>query len=280
MIVTRFAPSPTGPLHAGHAFSALFAFRAAQQATGRFLLRMEDIDQTRSRRAFEIGILDDLDWLGLAWETPVRRQSEHFEDYQAALDRLDGMGLTYPCFCTRKEIAAEIAASAGAPHGPDGPVYPGTCRHLDMETVADRFDRGDSFALRIDMGQAMAMTGPLTLEESGVRIAAAPELFGDVVLARKETPASYHLAVTVDDALQGVTLVTRGEDLLPAASVHRVLQALLGLPEPAYRHHKLLTDAAGLRLAKRDGAPSLADVRASGVSAADFVAGLGFDPAI
>ena len=278
MIVTRFAPSPTGQLHTGHAFSALFAARAARGAGGRFLLRMEDIDKTRCKRAFEIGILDDLDWLGLQWETPVRRQSEHFEDYQAALERLDGMALTYPCFCTRKEIAAEIAASISAPHGPDGPVYPGTCRELDFETLAERFENGDAFALRLDMAKALAMTEPLTLEEKGERIAATPELFGDIILARKEMPASYHLAVTVDDAIQGVTLVTRGEDLLPAASVHRVLQALLGFAEPRYHHHKLLTDEDGRRLAKRDGSPSLADVRATGISAADFIAGLGFDP--
>jgi glutamyl-Q tRNA(Asp) synthetase len=275
MIVTRFAPSPTGRLHAGHAFSALFAARAAQG--GRFLLRIEDIDATRCRPEFEAGIFEDLAWLGLVWETPVRRQSDHFADYRKALDRLAGMQLLYPCFCTRREIAAEVAASAAAPHGPDGPLYPGTCRRRSAAERAERIAAGESFALRLDMAGAITMTGKLTLVEGGTRVAAAPAVFGDVVLARKETPASYHLAVTVDDALQGVTLVTRGEDLFPASYIHRLLQALLDLPEPAYRHHRLLTGPDGRRLAKREGAPALADVRASGVSAADFIAALGLD---
>lgn len=275
MIVTRFAPSPTGRLHAGHAFSALFAARAAQG--GRLLVRIEDIDATRCRPEFEAGIFEDLAWLGLVWETPVRRQSEHFADYRAALDRLGGMQLLYPCFCTRREIAAEVAASAAAPHGPDGPLYPGTCRRRSAAERAERIAAGESFALRLDMAGAITMTGKLTLVEGGIRVAAAPAVFGDVVLARKETPASYHLAVTVDDALQGVTLVTRGEDLFPASYIHRLLQALLDLPEPDYRHHRLLTGPDGRRLAKREGAPALADVRASGVSAADFIAALGLD---
>jgi glutamyl-Q tRNA(Asp) synthetase len=275
MIVTRFAPSPTGRLHAGHAFSALFAARAAEG--GRFLLRIEDIDGTRCRPEFEAGIYEDLAWLGLVWETPVRRQSAHFADYRAALDRLAGMQLLYPCFCTRRTIAAEVAASAAAPHGPDGPLYPGTCRGRSAAERAERVAAGESFALRLDMAGAITMTGTLTLVEGSTRVAAAPAVFGDVVLARKETPASYHLAVTVDDALQGVTLVTRGEDLFPASYVHRVLQTLLDLPEPAYRHHRLLTGPDGRRLAKREGAPALADVRARGVSAADFIAALGLD---
>ncbi len=276
MIVTRFAPSPTGRLHTGHAYAALFAAEAARAANGRFLLRIEDIDATRCRPAFETAIYEDLAWLGLVWETPVRRQSEHFGDYRAALARLETMGLIYPCFCTRKEIAAEIAASAGAPHGPDGPLYPGACRHRDAAERAARIAAGEPYVLRLDMARAIARTGPLTMEESGVRQPAAPAVFGDVVLARKDVPASYHLAVTVDDALQGVTLVTRGEDLLPAAFVHRLLQALLDLPEPAYRHHKLLTGPDGRRLAKRDGAETLADVRARGVSPDDLRARLGF----
>ncbi len=275
MIVTRFAPSPTGRLHAGHAFSALFAARAAH--SGRFLLRIEDIDATRCRPQFEQGIYEDLAWLGLTWESPVRRQSAHFADYGGALDRLARKDLLYPCFCTRREIAAEIAASAGAPHGPDGPLYPGTCRRRDAAERAARIGDGASYALRLDMAGAIRAAGTLTMVESGVRVAAAPAVFGDVVLARKETPASYHLAVTVDDALQGVTLVTRGEDLFPASYIHRLLQALLGLPEPAYRHHRLLTGPDGRRLAKREGAPALADVRASGVAAADFIAAFGLD---
>ncbi|MBL9009965.1 MAG: tRNA glutamyl-Q(34) synthetase GluQRS [Alphaproteobacteria bacterium] len=276
MIVTRFAPSPTGYLHTGHAYSALVAAEAARAAGGRFLLRIEDIDATRCRPAFEAAIYEDLAWLGLAWESPVRRQSEHFGDYRAALARLDAMGLTYPCFCTRKEIAAEVAASAGAPHGPDGPLYPGTCRRLDAAERASRIAAGEPYALRLDMARAIARTGPLTMAESGLRMPAAPAVFGDVVLARKDVPASYHLAVTVDDALQGVTLVTRGEDLLPASFIHRLLQDLLGLPEPAYRHHPLLTGPDGRRLAKRDGAEALRDVKARGVSAADLRARLGF----
>lgn len=273
MTVTRFAPSPTGRLHLGHAFSALFAARAGT----RFLLRIEDIDGTRCRPEFEAGIYEDLAWLGLTWETPVRRQSEHFPVYADALGRLEEMGLVYPCFCTRKEIAAEIAASAGAPHGPDGPLYPGTCRHRAPAERAERIARGDAFALRLDMGAAVARVGPLTMREHDARVAATPDIFGDIVLARKETPASYHLAVTVDDALQGVTLVTRGEDLFPASFVHRLLQALLGLPEPAYAHHRLLLDAEGKRLAKRTGAESLADLRARGISPHQLRRQLGFD---
>jgi glutamyl-Q tRNA(Asp) synthetase len=275
MTVTRFAPSPTGYLHEGHAFSALFA-AASCGPNGRFLLRIEDIDATRCRPAFEAAIYEDLAWLGLTWETPVRRQSEHFADYRAAIDRLEGQGLLYPCFCTRKEIAAEIAASAGAPQGPDGPLYPGTCRSLSEADRAARIAAGTPYALRLDMAEAARRAGPLTRIENGVRHIASPDIFGDVILARKETPASYHLAVTVDDALQGVTLVTRGEDLAAAASLHRLLQVLLGLPEPHWHHHKLLTDTSGKRLAKRDNATPLAELRARGISPGDLRARLGF----
>lgn len=274
MTVTRFAPSPTGYLHEGHAFSALFA--AAAASGGRFLLRIEDIDTTRCRPEYESAIHEDLAWLGLEWETPVRRQSEHFADYGAALEKLAARGLVYPCFCTRKAIAAEIAGSAAAPHGPDGPLYPGTCRRLDAHERAARIAAGAPYALRLDMARAAAAAGPLTLIESGETLAATPAIFGDVVLGRKEIPASYHLAVTLDDALQGVTLVTRGADLKPAAHLHRLLQALLDLPVPQWRHHPLLTDAAGKRLAKRDNAPPLKDLRASGISPGDLRARLGF----
>lgn len=274
MTVTRFAPSPTGYLHEGHAFSALFAAAAAEG--GRFLLRIEDIDATRCRPEYESAVYEDLAWLGLAWETPVRRQSDHFAEYGAALDSLAARGLTYPCFCTRKEIAAEIALSAGAPQGPDGPLYPGTCRHLADAERAARSAAGTPYALRLDMARAAAEAGPLTLTESGETIAATPQIFGDVVLGRKETPASYHLAVTLDDALQGVTLVTRGADLKPAAHLHRLLQALLALNVPQWRHHALLTDAAGKRLAKRDNAPPLRELRARGISPDDLRARLGF----
>jgi glutamyl-Q tRNA(Asp) synthetase len=264
-VVTRFAPSPTGGLHLGHAYSALDAFDAARTAGGRFLLRIEDIDQGRCRPEFEQGIYDDLMWLGLSWETPVRRQSDHFDDYKGALDRLSEMHLIYPCFCTRKDIAAEIEAAGGAPQGPDGPVYPGTCRHLSETERYERIDAGESYALRLNMTEAAAHTGQLTWRDLNEgEITARPERFGDVVLARKDTPTSYHLAVTFDDDLQGVTLVTRGVDLFDATDVHRLLQALLGLDTPDYRHHKLLTGTDGKRLAKRDKAATLADLRASG----------------
>ena len=278
--VTRFAPSPTGLLHLGHAFAALFAEQAARATGGRFLLRIEDIDTARSRGEFEQAIEGDLAWLGLSWERPVRRQCEHFVDYEAALDTLKRRELLYPCFCTRKEIAAEIAASAAAPQGPDGPLYPGTCRRLDQAERARRLGAGEDHAWRLDVARA-ATTGTLTFEESGDipergTIAARPEIFGDVVLARKDTPASYHLAVVVDDAAQGVTLVTRGHDLLPATHLHRLLQHLLRLPVPRYRHHRLITDEAGKRLAKRDHAMALKALRERGVRPEEIRAQLGF----
>jgi glutamyl-Q tRNA(Asp) synthetase len=275
--VTRFAPSPTGRLHLGHAFSALTAYEAARQAKGRFLLRIEDIDQGRCRPEFEQAIYDDLAWLGLDWKQPVRRQSDHFDFYRQALDRLQDMGLVYPCFCTRKEIAAEIAAAGSAPHGPDGPLYPGSCRHLLPSERERRQSSGAPFALRLDAAAAAAQTGPLRWIEQGKgEIAVDPQLHGDVVIARKDIPTSYHLAVTLDDAIQGVTLVTRGEDLLPATHIHRLLQAVLGLPVPEYRHHKLLTDETGKRLAKRDGAEGLASLRQKGADPAGIRARLGF----
>jgi glutamyl-Q tRNA(Asp) synthetase len=264
-IVTRFAPSPTGLLHLGHAYSALVAWNAAREAGGRFLLRIEDIDTARCRPDFTTAILEDLAWLGLDWDGAVRKQSEHFADYAAALDRLDAAGLIYPCFCTRADIAAEIARAGGAPQGEAGPLYPGTCRTPPTEERRRRIAAGESFALRLDVSRAFARTGPLSWEEEGRGvIAAQPELLGDVVLARKDVPASYHLAVTIDDALQGVTLVTRGADLFAATHLHRVLQALLDLPVPRYRHHTLLTDASGKRFAKRDKALTLRALRESG----------------
>ena len=252
MIVTRFAPSPTGFLHLGHAFSAFNAWKRARDAGGRFLLRLEDIDPGRCRPEYADAIQEDLAWLGLDWDGPVRVQSGHLPEYQAVLDRLAERRLTYPCFCTRADIAREIAASSAAPHGPDGtPLYPGTCRRLSPAERADRIAAGERFALRLDM--ATAIRPGLSYDEEGEgRIACHPERFGDVVLARKDAPASYHLCVTHDDAVQGVTLVTRGADLKPATDLHRLLQALMGWPAPAYAHHRLLTDEAGRRLAKRD----------------------------
>lgn len=270
--VTRFAPSPTGHLHLGHAYSALFAADAAGSG-GRFLLRIEDIDLERCRPAFADAIFDDLAWLGLAWETPVRRQSDHLADYEAALDRLDERGLLYPCFCTRGDIRREIEAAGHAPHdipaGPDGPVYPGICRRLSAGERAARIARGDAFARRLDMAEAVRQAGPLSWRDlDRGETAATPAIFGDVVLARKDVPTSYHLAVTLDDHLQGVSLVTRGEDLLPASHLHRLLQALLDLDVPEWRHHRLLTDAGGKRFAKRDKAVSLRELRDAGTTPA------------
>lgn len=274
---TRFAPSPSGRLHRGHAFAALFAARAAG-AGGTFLLRFEDIDTARCKPQYEAGILEDLAWLGITPAAKPWRQSERFFAYEAALADLRGRALLYPCFCTRRDIAAEIARAANAPHfksrmGPDGPLYPGTCRHLtDTERTA-RMARGETFAWRLDNERARRAAGPLVWEDfaHGV-IAATPEIHGDAVLARKDTPASYHLSVVVDDAAQGITLVTRGEDLRSATHLHVLLQALLGLPHPRYRHHKLVLDAHGKRLAKRDDAESLESLRAKGVTATTIIA--------
>ncbi|MGH7029057.1 MAG: tRNA glutamyl-Q(34) synthetase GluQRS [Stellaceae bacterium] len=276
LVVTRFAPSPTGYLHLGHVRSALEGWRAAREAGGRFLLRLEDIDRTRCRDEHAAAILDDLAWLGLDWDGEVRRQSEHFDDYRAALDRLDALGVLYPCFCTRRTILAEIARAEGAPQGEAGPAYPGTCRRLGAAERAQRQRAGLDYALRLDLAGALALTGPLDwIEESGGeqhQVPAEPAALGDVVLARKEMPASYHLAVTLDDAIQGVTLVTRGADLAPSTHIHRVLQALLGLPTPRYRHHALLTDATGRRLAKRDHAQTIRAMRAEGLGPQEIAA--------
>jgi glutamyl-Q tRNA(Asp) synthetase len=271
--VTRFAPSPTGYLHLGHVRSALEGWRAARSDRGRFLLRLEDIDSTRCRDHYAAAILEDLSWLGLDWDGPVRKQSEHFDDYQQALRRVDALGVLYPCFCTRREIQAEIARAGVAPHGDAGPRYPGTCRKIGSGEAVARRHSGMDYALRLDVVRALALTGPLDWVERGCRRQADPAMLGDVVLARKEIPASYHLAVTVDDALQGITLVTRGEDLAAATHIHRVLQALLDLPTPHYRHHRLLTDAAGRRLAKRDGAMTIRAMRQQGMNPSEVIAG-------
>jgi len=260
MIVTRFAPSPTGYLHLGHACSALIAERAAREAQGRFLLRIEDIDTARSRPEFEAAILEDLAWLGIGWDGAVRRQSDHMGDYRAVLDRLDAMGVTYPCFCSRKDIAA----AQTAPHGP-GAVYPGTCRHRSGEDRARRIAAGQPYAVRLDVAAGLALTGPLTWRDCRAgTVAATPDIEGDPVIARRDTPTSYHLSVTVDDQLQGVTLVTRGEDLFPSTHIHRLLQGLLGYAPPDYCHHPLLTNADGARLSKRDGAVGIRVLRAQG----------------
>jgi glutamyl-Q tRNA(Asp) synthetase len=276
-IVTRFAPSPTGHLHLGHAHSALFGWHSATDHGARFLLRVEDIDPGRCRPEYEADLLEDLAWLGLRWPEPVRRQSEHLADYRAALHRLDQLGVTYPCFCTRREIEQEIAAAGHAPHGPDGPLYPGTCRALAPAERADRVAAGTPFATRLDTHRAQELTGPLTWRDRAAgEITATPEILGDAVLARKDVPTSYHLSVTVDDALQEITLVTRGEDLFHATHLHRLLQALLGYSVPEYHHHGLLTNERGERLAKRDKAVSLRALRAAGKTAAEVRAMAGF----
>lgn len=262
---TRFAPSPTGLLHLGHALSAIRAHDLARAGQGRFLLRIEDIDGVRSRPEHVLSIIEDLRWLGLEWDGPVVFQSERLALYRTALDRLAAMGLLYPCFCTRTAIAREIAASLSAPHtGPDGPVYPGTCRGLSRAERERRL-ASERHAWRIDMRAAAALAGPIHWNDAALSdIAADPARHGDVVLARMDAPASYHLAVTIDDADQHVTDVVRGHDLRAATDVHRLLQALLGLAVPIYHFHPLVTGPDGKRLAKRDHAPTLAGMRASG----------------
>lgn len=269
-MISRFAPSPTGRLHIGHAFSAIRAHDVARAAGGRFLVRIEDIDPGRSRDIFVDGILEDLAWLGLARDGEVVRQSARLDAYRAALGALGSAGLLYPCFCTR----ADIAMAASAPHGPDGAVYPGTCRRLDPATRQARME-SEPHAWRLAMDRAVSTTGPLRWHDATAGdVEADPGRFGDVVLARKDAPASYHLAVTVDDAWQRVSDVVRGADLFEATHIHRLLQALLGLSTPRYHHHPLLVDAAGQRLAKRTGSPALADLRAAGADPAALVAEL------
>ncbi|MGJ4940416.1 tRNA glutamyl-Q(34) synthetase GluQRS [Bradyrhizobium sp. HKCCYLS1011] len=279
--VFRFAPSPNGYLHLGHAYSALLNFDLAQGCGGRFLLRIEDIDPTRCRPEFEQAIYEDLAWLGIAWEQPVRRQSQHLSDYRAALERLTAQGLVYPSFESRAEIARlvrERQAEAPWPHDPDGaPLYPGTAKQLSAAARTERMRRGLPYALRLDMAAATAQAGPLTWTEQGEGpegetgvIAAQPDAWGDVILARKETPTSYHLSVVVDDALQGVTDIVRGQDLFYATGVHRLLQTLLGLPAPRYRHHRLIRDAGGMKLSKSSQSVGLRALRGEGASPSDI----------
>jgi glutamyl-Q tRNA(Asp) synthetase len=278
--VFRFAPSPNGYLHLGHALSALINADMARAAGGRLLLRIEDIDRTRCRPQYEAAIYQDLAWLGVSWEQPVRRQSEHFAAYRVALDRLTAMGLVYPSFDSRAEIARLVAAreqSAPWPRDPDGvPLYPGTAKRLSADERRRRL-AGEPYALRLDMAAALARAGELDWTETGCgpqgetgRVPAAPARWGDVVLGRKETPTSYHLAVVIDDALQGVTDVVRGEDLFWSTGVHRLLQALLELPVPTYHHHRLIRDADGRKLAKSTRATGLRELRAQGRTPADI----------
>jgi glutamyl-Q tRNA(Asp) synthetase len=270
----RFAPSPNGELHLGHAFSALFAFHAANQAGGKFLLRIEDIDTTRCRRHFADLLVEDLRWLGLSWPEPVRFQSRHLADYSEAQSRLADQGLLYPCFCTRKIIEASFSGL----RDPDGsPLYPGTCRALDPRERAERMAAGEPFHLRLDMARAARHAAGLFFTDLAAGdVPADPHKWGDVILVRKDIGTSYHIAVVVDDALQDVTHVTRGRDLFEATHIHRLLQALLGLPVPLYHHHSLISDALGRKLSKSAGDRSLRSLREEGVSPADIRRALGF----
>jgi glutamyl-Q tRNA(Asp) synthetase len=279
--VFRFAPSPNGYLHLGHAFSALLNDDLAQRAGGRLLLRIEDIDPARCRPEYEDAIYEDLGWLGVRWAAPVRRQSEHLADYRRALETLSAQGLVYPSFESRAEIARLVAQREREgpwPRDPDGaPLYPGAAMQLSTKERTRLIASGAPYALRLDMGAAIVHAGELKWSEQGEGpdgetglIAAHPQAWGDVILARKETPTSYHLSVVVDDALQGVTDVVRGQDLFHATSVHRLLQRLLGLPEPAYRHNRLVRDAAGLKLAKSTASTGLRELRAAGITPTDI----------
>jgi glutamyl-Q tRNA(Asp) synthetase len=279
--VFRFAPSPNGYLHLGHAYSALLNFDAARASGGRLLLRIEDIDTVRCRPEFEAAIYEDLAWLGIVWEAPVRRQSLHFADYRAAIEKLSARGLIYPGFESRAEIARLVAqkeASAPWPRDPDGsPLYPGTAKSLAPEERARLLASGAPYALRLDMAAACALAGDLGWSELGAgpvgetgAVAARPQAWGDVILARKETPTSYHLCVVIDDALQGVIEVARGQDLFWSTSVHRLLQRLLDLPQPTYRHHRLILEGAGRKLSKSTNATGLRELRAAGATPADI----------
>jgi glutamyl-Q tRNA(Asp) synthetase len=279
--VFRFAPSPNGPLHLGHALSALLNFDMARAQGGRFLLRMEDIDTTRCRPEFETAIYNDLAWLGLEWEQPVRRQSDHFDAYQAVLRKLDARHLTFPAFESRAELARMVGdrdVRERWPRDPDGvPVYPGAARQMREEDRRARIAQGEPYAIRLDIGKAMEWTGPLNWTETGAGpsgetgdVAADPAAWGDVIVGRKETPTSYHLSVVLDDALQGVTHVVRGQDLFWSTSVHRLLQSLLDLPVPVYHHHRLILDADGRKLSKSTQATGLRELRAKGVTPADI----------
>jgi glutamyl-Q tRNA(Asp) synthetase len=273
--VTRFAPSPTGWLHLGHAYAAKVAHDQARQEGGRFLLRFEDIDFTRVKPGYYEAIEEDLRWLGLDWEGSALRQSGRTAAYAAALEDLRRAGVAYPCFCTRREIEEEVARMVSAPHGPEGALYPGTCRRLSEDERNARLAAGQQPAWRLDAMKAAEIAGGLSFTDSRHgRIPVNPGLLGDIILARKDIGTSYHLAVVVDDAFQEVTLVTRGEDLLPSTHVHRLLQALLGFPEPIYLHHALVVDENGVRLAKRHDAFSIRSLREAGFSAADVLARL------
>jgi glutamyl-Q tRNA(Asp) synthetase len=278
--ITRFAPSPTGLLHLGHAFAAVTACQAADGGT--FLLRIEDLDQGRSRSEFEVAIAEDLAWLGLSWQKPVLRQSARMQAYRTALSTLHAQGLLYPCFCTRKEIAAEVGRASAAPHQSAHGVYPGTCRALSAQDRDRRIARGEPYVTRLDAMKAVVQIAPLSFVEMGAgpageqgTIRVAPSLLDDIVLARKDVPVAYHLAVVVDDAYQGITLVTRGNDLFAATHAQRLLQGLLELPAPLYAHHRLILDDQGVKFSKRDHAVTLRHLREQGISRNEILRRLG-----
>ncbi len=281
-LITRFAPSPTGYLHIGHAYSALFAYEAARQSGGRFLLRIEDIDAQRCRSEFERATFEDLNWVGIRWHGEPLRQSAHMARYAEALLQLREKGLIYPCFCSRKQIRMEVEHSGRAPHGPSQElVYPGICRDIDAAERGRRIAKGEPFAWRLDVARALALTGPLHWHDCRAGwIEAHPEWLGDPILARKDTPTSYHLAVVLDDHLQGVTLVSRGEDLFHATHLHRLLQAIFGIEPPRYYHHNLIADSRGERLAKRNRAITLRHMRDIGRTPADIWKMLGLQQRI
>ncbi len=267
----RFAPSPNGYLHLGHAFSAFFAYDKAGQAGSDFILRIEDIDTNRCNKTLEQQIYKDLEWIGIKWETPVRRQSDHWDDYRTALNKLDRLNLLYPCFCTRKDIKEEVDRSLSAPHGPEGIIYPGLCKNLSKETRAKKIEAGLPYTLRLDLEKALKhINKPLYwFDEEKGKQEAHPHEIGDAVLMRKDIPTSYHLSVVVDDHLQGITHVTRGEDLFYATHMHRVLQELLGYEPPLYHHHRLITDKNGKRFAKRNQSLSIKTLRENGYTPDD-----------
>ena len=276
--ITRFAPSPTGYLHIGHAYAALFAEKVARETGGRFILRIEDIDNARCKPGLEEAIYEDLNWLGLKWDEPVRRQSDHLADYTSALKRLSNLNLTYPCFCTRKGINAEIQRAGGAPHNSEVSIYPGTCKLLTETERMKRIHEGQKHAIRLNIAEALKITGVLSWKDwrAGLKTANF-KCFGDIIIARKDIPTSYHLSVTVDDALQDITLVTRGEDLAESTPIHRLLQALLGYKSPRYCHHKLIKNREGKRLAKRDQAASIRSLRAKGKKPEDIRSMIGME---
>ncbi len=270
---TRFAPSPTGHLHLGHVYAAKFASDLAAKNAGRFLLRFEDIDTTRVREEYYREIEHDLHWLGIEWSGTPMRQLDRMQAYSDALEQLKAMDAVYPCFCTRREIQSEIESMTHAPHGPEGALYPGTCRALPQSETEDRLGAGDLHCWRLNASTAAELTDSLVFrDETQGSIVVDPFLLGDVVLARKDIATSYHLAVVVDDAYQEITDVTRGEDLLASTHVHRILQELLNLPEPQYHHHRLILDAQGKRLAKRDDSLSISTLREQGKSPDEVLA--------